>query len=166
MKTFAAVVMGMVITTGAMAKCENMSLKEMTPTKFEIYHTDKGHKTASTEMPIKFELDHDELSQSETLFHISHHKKLDKSCMVHVANGEQKFTLKQKEYLYVTGASYVNDEFTMKLDHPKLSKIVCKGVSTMGDLKDTMEPYLMFACKDRLAYTKVAKTTRLPASTK
>lgn len=147
------------------SKCGGRSLKEMTPSKFLIYHTDKMHKTVYSSYPVKFEVDHDELSVSETLFHISHGKKKDKLCSLNLAKDGSKFSLKQKEFLVVKSAEFKDNKFVMNLDHQKLSSIVCNGVTTMQDLKDVMEPYLMFNCKDTMAYQPAAQT-RLPASVK
>jgi hypothetical protein len=168
MKFILAAFLGLVVSFGSFAKsCDGDNLNGVTPSKLLVYHTDKGHKTVDSTHPISFDVSHEEFSDSETLYHLSHGKSQDKTCKLYVHKDSEKFSLKQKENILVKSAEFTNGQFIMKLDHKNLSSIVCTGVKTMGDLKDVMEPYLMYNCKDKVAYQRPAGTTdRLPASAK
>jgi hypothetical protein len=105
------------------------------------------------------------VSDMEYLYELSHKKDLDKKCTLNLNKTAKPFALKQKEELIVKSASLVDKQFTMVLDHESLSSINCTGVQTLGDLKDVMEPYLSFTCKDNFAYNEIkGGALRLPAS--
>lgn len=148
-----------------MAKCEGMSVKEFSPSKFTIYHTDKGHKLT----PVVFTQDEGDISDSEFLYQVSHKKNHDKKCSVVALDAKKGFTLKQKEQLIVKSAEIVGNTFVMNLNHASLKSIECTGVQTMGDIRDVVDPYLTFECRDKFAYQKMkveGVAARLPASTK
>jgi hypothetical protein len=156
------------IPQAVMAKCEGMSLNETTPSKFLVYHTDKEHKYMSATNPISYNQGAGDVSDSEYLYQVSHKKNHEKKCQIVAKEGIASFALKQKTELTITSAEMQGNKFVMNLNDEKIKSIECTGVQTLGDVKDVMDPYLTFECKNKFAWNKTKQDglARLPASVK
>ena len=143
------------------AKCTGEKLEDFAPKKFMVYQVDRDHKFVGKKTPLVYQKEQEELSDSDRLYHISHNKSPNKHCSLHT-NPNQTFSLKTKEHLSVKTIENNNGVYRLVLEHPTLAHIDCKGIKTMGDLRDTLDPYLTFECKDR--FKPKTDNGRLPAS--
>lgn len=147
----------------AHAKCTADKLEEFAPAKFTVYQVDREHKFVGKTTPLVFAKEEHELSESDRLYHISHKKSPNKHCSL-VSLPDSTFSLKSKEEFQVTKVESNEGVLRIVLGHEKLAHIDCKGIQTMGDLRDALEPYLTFDCKQRFKPKTV--NGRLPASIK
>lgn len=145
------------------AKCTNDDISLSAPGKFIVYQTDKEHKFLDLKHPMTFEMQEGHLSQADHLYHISHGKERSKHCELYLNGDYKNYSLKGKDKFQVKKVQWINNHYVMMLDHEKLGHIDCTGVKTFGDLRDAMEPYLTFSCKDRFKASAEAGG-RFPAS--
>ncbi|MFZ4713349.1 MAG: hypothetical protein ACOYL6_06545 [Bacteriovoracaceae bacterium] len=157
----ASLIFSLFLSINSSAKCTGDNLEDFAPSKFTVYQTDREHKFVGKTTPLVFSKEEDELSENNKLYHISHHKDLNKACALH-STPDSTFSLKAKEDFVVKAIESNKNGYRLVLDHAKLAFIDCKGIKTMGDLRDTLEPYLTFSCKDR--FKPKTLSGRLPAS--
>ena len=151
--------------------CTNFNAEDSAPSKITVFQTDKKHKNFDSNNQIVFNKFQEELSEDEMLYHISHRKMANKNCFLQNSDIDPSYYLMPKSEFIVKSAHMIDGSYELRVEGKNLSHLKCTGIKTLGDLKDVLEPYLTFNCKNLIKVRKevtangtVRKTMRAPAS--